>query len=157
MSSCTNELLYRAFAVKWRQEGWNGLSDFFEAQAVEERGHHLRVVEHILNRGGTFTFESLPASPATFIDTISCAEAFVAREAMTSRMYVEALDLAGQAKDPFFGGLVKWFLKAQVLEEAEAGDFLRLAQSFAKMGAMGTCHMSQMVHKLMPNRETQPE
>jgi ferritin len=55
--------IYISYASWAASEGYDGIANFLFRHAEEERNHMMKVLEYILERGGTVKVEAIPAPP----------------------------------------------------------------------------------------------
>ena len=117
----TNEMnssyIYLAMSAHFSARNLNGIAHWFRIQYDEERGHALRIFDHILDRGGTVTLAPL-AQPALRWD--SALAAFTEardEERRIARTIDELIEFAAAEKDHATRILLDWFVTEQVEEE----------------------------------------
>lgn len=124
----TNELnssyTYLAMSAHFAARNLNGFAHWFRVQYEEERGHALRIFDHILERGGAVAL-SVVTQPAGNWD--APLDAFTEardEERRVAQSIDELIDLAAGEKDHATRILLDWFVTEQVEEERITTEIL---------------------------------
>lgn len=127
---------YAALGYWCDVEHWSGYSQFFHKQAVEERAHAARILQHLADRDVVPQIGALAAPKKDFEDLEECAKTAYELERANTRgihaAYSAALahgDLAAQV-------MLHWFIAEQVEEEAWSDKMLTKTRRAACSGAL---------------------
>jgi ferritin len=117
----TNELnsgyTYLAMSAHFATRNLNGFAHWFRVQYEEERGHALRIFDHMLERGGEVSL-SLVTQPARSWNSALSAFTEARDEERRIAQSIDGLmDLAAGEKDHATRILLDWFVTEQVEEE----------------------------------------
>ena len=101
-----------------------GMSSWMRIQSEEERGHALRFMDFILDRGNKLVIGDREKPQADFESPKAVFEAALAQEQSVTRL-IRALYLkASEEKDVESYPLLEWFLTEQVEEESTVQKIL---------------------------------
>ncbi len=136
--------LYLAMAAHFESVNLLGFASWMRKQADEERGHGMRLWEHVFDRGGRVELKAIEQPPASFGKPLEVFQQVLEHEqkvtASINALYALALkegDVAAQI-------WLQWFVNEQVEEEKTASeviDQLKLAGD----QAFGALFMDQHV------------
>jgi len=110
--------LYLAMASWAETQGYEGIANWFYAQAEEEHMHMLKFIRFINEKGGKAIIPALEMPPASFPDV---KHIFV--EALKHEQYItasinEIMHVAVEEKDFSSQNWLQWFVAEQTEEEA---------------------------------------
>ncbi len=111
-----------------------GFSRWMRLQAQEEVAHAMKLVDFLLDRGGTLVLGPIQKPHVNFSSPIEAMEAALEHEKKVTALINELYEKAVTGKDYAAQVLLQWFISEQVEEEKTAGDIveqLRLAGSSA--------------------------
>lgn len=108
--------------------GLKNLAGRFRKQADEERGHAMKILDYVLEVGGTVTLGALSAPTSQFASVVAIAEAALAHEQKVTRQINDLVALAERENDYATRSFLQWFVDEQVEEIASATHFLQLAR-----------------------------
>src|SRR5215813_13365711 len=66
--------IYLSYASWASEGGYAGVANFLFRHAQEERNHMMKILEYILERGGTVKIDAIPAPPANPSNMQDCFE-----------------------------------------------------------------------------------
>jgi ferritin len=109
--------LYIAFAAWASGEGYAGISNFLFRHANEERGHMMKIVAYILERGANVKVETIPApgEPPTSIQ--NCFEQVLKQEVSNTKAIFKIVKMSFDAEDWATWHFMQWFVNEQTEEE----------------------------------------
>jgi len=115
---------YLAMSVHFSACNLNGFAHWFRVQYDEERTHALRILDHILDRGGTVSL-SVASEPQQCWESPSAAfSAALEEERRIAGSIDELMELAIQEKDHATRILLDWFVTEQVEEERSTSEIV---------------------------------
>lgn len=131
------ELVYLGMTVYFEKELYKGFAAWFRKQAGEERVHALKIIDYMLDRGGS---PVLPAIAAPKVKYSGAAEAFasaLAHERGNTEGIYNCLATAQKVNDPATIEMLQWFVKEQVEEEKWAEEYSQMIERIhASIGGM---------------------
>lgn len=112
---------YLAMAV-WAeiQPGLDGVTNFFYQQSSEERGHMLKLIRYVNERGGFAVVPALPQPVVTFPSLKHVFQDFLRHEVAVSESINELVGLAFEQRDFATHNFLQWYVSEQIEEEALA-------------------------------------
>ncbi len=116
--------LYLSMAVWAESQGFSGVADFMYAHAEEERGHMLKIVKYVNERGGDTIVPSIAQPPADFQTLRAVFETLLDHEIMVTESINEIVFVTLQEKDYTTHNFMQWFVSEQIEEEALARTIL---------------------------------
>lgn len=147
--------LYLSMATWSEIAGFEGVSNWFYAQADEERMHMLKFVKYINERGGHAVIPTIDAPPATFESIQTIFKAVIEHEQYITNSINEIVFHCIESKDYTTHNWIQWFVNEQIEEEANVRsiiDKLKLAGNHSLyqfdrdiMGLRGTSASSASV------------
>ncbi|GAB1789261.1 ferritin [Priestia megaterium] len=124
--------LYLAMSNYMNRLNYKGMGSWLRLQSEEERTHMLKLIDYLVDRGGTVELSSLPAQPSEFGTPLETFQKVLEHEKFVTNSYRQAFHFISQANDPQTLVIVQDFLREQVDEEAQAQtivDRLKIAQN----------------------------
>jgi len=109
--------LYLAMANYFEQIHLPGFAHWMSVQAEEERGHAMKFVEHLNDRGGKVVFQALDQPPSEFKGPLDVFQQVQAHEEKVTSLIHALYDTAVQENDKPAQVLLHWFINEQVEEE----------------------------------------
>ena len=116
--------IYLSYGCWADSEGYGGVKNFLFRHASEERNHMMKVIEYIMERGGTVKIEAIKAPPANPKNLQDCFEKTFKHEVDNSNAIYEIVDLAHEEKDWATFNFAQWFVKEQIEEEKLVMDLI---------------------------------
>lgn len=129
--------IFLAYGCWASASGFPGIGNFLFRHSHEERNHMQKIVEYILQRGGTPVISAIPAPPADPENLMDCFEKVFQHEVDNTNAIYQLVELSMNEKDWATWNFAQWFVKEQVEEEALALDLLdkvKMAQSKGTAG-----------------------
>ncbi|MFE4047704.1 MULTISPECIES: ferritin [unclassified Priestia] len=124
--------LYLAMSNYMNKLNYRGMGTWLRLQSEEERTHMLKLIDYLVDRGGTVELSSLPAQPSEYGTPLETFQKVLEHEKFVTNSYRQAYEYISQANDQQTLIIIQEFLKEQVDEEAQSQtivDRLRLAQN----------------------------
>ncbi len=109
--------LYLAMASWADVQGLEGISSWFYAQAEEERGHMLKFIHYINERGGHAIVPVIEQPPKEFEGVKELFDASLEHEQMVTAAINDIVSLALEEKDYTTNNWLQWFVDEQLEEE----------------------------------------
>ncbi|MFO7978923.1 MAG: ferritin [Bacteroidales bacterium] len=110
--------LYLSMASWVETKGYAGISEWFYAQAEEERMHMLKIVRFINERGGHAVVPALEQPPKDFKGVKMIFEAALEHEQMVTDSINNIVAMSLEAKDYGTHNWIQWFVQEQMEEES---------------------------------------
>ena len=139
--------LYLAMASWAEQNGLGGFGAWLYAQAEEEKGHMLKFVKYINERGGKAIIPAFSKPPVDFKDAVEMFDEVLKHEQFISASINEIVDLTVTEKDFATNNFLQWFVAEQVEEESSVQSIVD------KLKLGGKNIMYQMDRDIMRLRE----
>jgi ferritin len=119
---------YTAVGAYYTAETFPQLARYFYAQADEERGHALKMVDYLLDRGAQVDFGAIDSPRTTFPDHVAPIAIALDQERQVTVRINELVAIARETKDFQSEQFLDWFLQEQVEEESSMQDLLQVAE-----------------------------
>ena len=119
-----NAQIYLAYASWAASEGYDGISNFLFRHANEERGHMMKFLEYILERGATVQIQPIGAPDGLPNNMLDCFErTFMAEVENTTSIY-KLVKMSFDEGDWATWHFLQWFVKEQTEEETMVMNML---------------------------------
>jgi ferritin len=116
---------YLALSTWCDDEGFRGAAAWLRGQSLEERGHALKLIDYMGDRGGKVTLGALAQPDADFASLLDVFKAVLQQERDVTEAIHELFRTAeSQRGEPSLQVLLHWFIEEQVEEERTAGDIV---------------------------------
>ena len=115
---------YLACAVHYDRLTMPRMASFFYAQALEERGHALMMVQYLLDIDAEISIPGVDAPVASFEDVVAPVELALAQERRVTAQINALLKAARDESDYASEQFLQWFIKEQVEEVATMSALL---------------------------------
>ncbi len=119
---------YLACAVYYDALTMPQMAAFFYAQALEERGHAMMMVQYLLDTDAEVVLPAVAAPVATFADVVAPVELAVEHERRVTEQINGLLRIAREESDFASEQFMQWFIKEQVEEVATMSDLLAVVR-----------------------------
>ena len=116
--------LYLSMAVWADSQGLSGVAEFMYAHAEEERGHMLKLVKFVAERGGDVVVPLIEQPPSDFQTIRAVFETLLDHEIMVTESINEIVYVTLQEKDYTTHNFMQWYVSEQIEEEALARTIL---------------------------------
>ena len=110
---------YLAIAVHYDALTMPQMAAFFYAQAMEERGHSLMMVQYLLDTDADVTIPGVEAPQSSFTDVVAPVQLALDQERRVTEQINGLLKIAREENE-----FMQWFIKEQVEEVATMSDLL---------------------------------
>lgn len=115
---------YVAVAVYYDGETLPRLAAFFYQQAVEERGHALKMVQYLMDQDVEVVIPAVAAPKNGFADIVEPVQLALEQEKQVTSQIEHLAKVARDAGDYQSEQFIQWFLKEQVEEVSTMSDLL---------------------------------
>jgi ferritin len=115
---------YLAMASWADVKGYSGVSEFFYAQAEEERLHMTKLVKFVNERGGKVIIPALDKPKGDFDSLTALFEKFLSSEVFVTEQINRVIYECLQHKDYNVHNFMQWYVSEQLEEEAVARTLL---------------------------------
>lgn len=119
---------YLAVSVWCAAQTLPRLEAFFTAQADEERGHALKMVRYLVDRGERVELGAIAAPKMEFADHVEPVRVALEQEVRVTAQITGLAQIAREDGDLLAEQFMQWFIAEQVEEEASMGALLAVAQ-----------------------------
>ena len=110
--------IYLAMASWAENKGMAGIAGWLYAQADEERGHMLRFIKFVNERGGAAVIPAFKQPPVKYKGINDVFKEVLKHEQFITASINEVLEAAIAEKDHATANWIQWFVKEQVEEES---------------------------------------
>ncbi len=115
---------YIACAVYYDGLTMPQMARFFYAQALEERGHAMMMVQYLIDQSAPVRIPSVDQPITDFGDIVAPAELALEQEKRVTGQINELTKIAREENDFASDQFMQWFVKEQVEEVATMGDLV---------------------------------
>lgn len=122
--------IYLSYGCWADSEGYGGIANYLFRHSQEERNHMMKVMQYIMERGGTAKIEAVKAPPANPKNLQDCFEKTFKHEVDNTNAIYDIVNLSHEEKDWATYNFAQWFVKEQIEEEKlvmELLDKLKIA------------------------------
>ncbi len=120
----SSSYLYLAMSTDLEAKEFPGLARWMRAQSEEERGHGMRIFEHIVKRHGRVALAAIETPPQDFGSPLEAFRAALAHEREVTVAIDQVIAQAADHNDNAAQNLLRWFVDEQVEEEDTAADIV---------------------------------
>ena len=117
--------LYLSMAAYFETGNLPGFGNWMRLQADEERGHAMKLYDHLIDRGGTVVLKAIPAPESTWPTALDVFKVVDNHEEQITASINALYERAQSEKDYPAQVLLHWFITEQVEEEKSAGEIVR--------------------------------
>jgi ferritin len=115
---------YLACAIYYDALTMPRMAAFFYAQALEERGHAMMMVQYLVDTDAEVVIPAVDAPTSAFADLVAPVELALAQERTVTDQINGLLRIAREEGDFASEQFMQWFIKEQVEEVATMSDLL---------------------------------
>ncbi len=115
---------YVAVAVYYDGETLPRLARFFYDQALEERGHAMKMVQYLMDQDADVVIPAVAAPKNGFADIVEPVQVSLDQERKVTEQIGNLARIARETGDYQSEQFMQWFLKEQVEEVASMSDLL---------------------------------
>ena len=119
---------YTALAAYYDRLTFPRLAKFFYAQADEERGHAMKMVEYLRDTGAELRLGEVAAPRTDFADHVEPIKLALESERKVSVAIAAIYEIARETNDFASESFMQWFVDEQVEEESTMEDLLQVAE-----------------------------
>jgi ferritin len=119
---------YTALAAYYDRLTFPRLAKFFYAQADEERGHAMKMVDYLRDTGAELRLGEVAAPRTDFADHVEPIKLALESERKVSVAIAAIYEIARETNDFASESFMQWFVDEQVEEESTMEDLLQVAE-----------------------------
>jgi ferritin len=127
--------LYLSMAAFFENKNLPGFAKWMHVQADEERGHGMKLYEHLVDRNGRVLLKAISAPATEWKSNLEAFKEVQEHEAAVTTSINTLYELAIKEKDYPAQVLLQWFISEQVEEEKNAAE---IVQQLELINAHGT-------------------
>jgi ferritin len=127
--------LYLSMAAYFENKNLPGFAKWLHVQTDEERGHGMKLYQHLVDRGGRVMLKAIAAPATEWKSYLEVFKEVQVHEAAVTASINSLYELALKEKDYPLQVLLQWFINEQVEEEKNAAD---IVQQLELIDAHGT-------------------
>jgi len=127
--------LYLSMAAAFENKNLPGFAKWMHVQADEERGHGMKLYEHLVDRGGRVALKAIAAPATEWKSNLDVFKEVQVHEAAVTASINALYELALKEKDYPAQVVLQWFITEQVEEEKNAAE---IVQQLELIDAHGT-------------------
>jgi len=116
--------LYLAMSAHCESRSFKGFGAWLRVQFQEEQQHALKLIDHVLARGGAPALKPIAAPKADFGTIPQVFEAVLEHERHITERVHKLHELAVTEKDVSAQVFMQWYVNEQVEEEAHASEIV---------------------------------
>jgi ferritin len=124
----TASLQYIAIALHFDRETLPELSKFFHAQATEEHGHAMKLLQYINDAGGTAVVPATRDTKNHFEGAEEAVQLALNQELKVTEQINHLVDQAAGEKDHLTRQFLQWFVTEQLEEVSSMTDLLNVVK-----------------------------
>ena len=117
--------LYLSMAAYFEDQNLPGFGRWLHVQEGEERGHAMRLYQHLIDRGGRVLLTSIAAPETEWKSSLEAFRVVQRHEAEVTASINGLYEVALKQKDYPAQVLLRWFINEQVEEEKNAAEIVR--------------------------------
>lgn len=117
---------YLAMATWCESENYAGFAKWFKVQHREELKHAMKFYDHVMDRGGKVSLESLAAPLGSFKSPKHVFESALALEQANTKAIHALYEIALKESDFASQPILLWFINEQIEEEKSVYDIIAL-------------------------------
>ena len=116
--------LYLSMALYFEKLSLPGFAKWMRVQFTEEQTHAMKMLDYVVDRGGTLSLSTIEKPAADFKSTTDVFERTLAHEQKVTSLIHNLFALATKENDYASMEMLQWFIKEQVEEEKNASLIL---------------------------------
>ena len=124
--------LYLQMACMCRAMSLDRVATFFRAQTEEERAHALKILDYVLEVGGTVKLAQIPAPRTTWPSVLAALKEALKHEQTVTAQIHALVAQAEKDKDYPTRSFLNWYVDEQVAEQASFGQLVDVATMAGK-------------------------
>jgi ferritin len=124
--------LYLSMSTWFDAQGWEGMAKWMFSQAKEEDGHAMKLMHYIQEQQGRVILKGIEQPKTEWASPLDAfQDAYKHEQYITSRVH-SLVKLAKEENDYATEGMLQWYVKEQVEEEATAA---KIVQDLERIGS----------------------
>ncbi len=123
--------LYLAMSAWFESQNFPGFASWMKVQAREENAHAMKFFESVNERRGRVVLKAIKEPGKEWKSPLAAFEAALEHEQYITGRINDLVNLATAEKDHATAGLLQWFVKEQVEEEASADRMVQMLKMAA--------------------------
>lgn len=116
--------LYLAMSAHCERRSFKGFAHWLKVQAQEETVHAVKLIDFLLDRGGSLELQPIAAPPREFGTIIQVFEQTLEHEKGITTRINSLFELARNERDYASEITLQWYVTEQVEEEANVGQIV---------------------------------
>ncbi|MEE8349280.1 MAG: ferritin [Acidobacteriota bacterium] len=116
--------LYLAMSIHCEEINLDGFAHWMRLQSSEERGHSMKLLNYLHNRGGRVVLEVIAKPPSKFRSPKQMFQEVLKSEQSVTKEINKLYEMAKKEGDHATEVELQWFVQEQVEEEKTAKDIL---------------------------------
>ena len=122
------EVVYHGMYIYFEKELLKGFAAWFKRQFNEERSHAAKIIEYMLDRGGSPVIPATKAPKTSYAAPLDAFKGALAHERANTAGIHACLETAQTVGDPATVEMLQWFVKEQVEEEKWAEEYTQMLE-----------------------------
>ncbi|OEU51349.1 MAG: ferritin [Desulfobulbaceae bacterium S3730MH12] len=114
--------LYLSMSTWFSERSLSGFASWMRAQAQEELYHSTKMLDYLLERGGSAEFEAIDKPQCSWSSPLEVIQETADHEAKVTGLINDLVDAALAERDHATNNFLQWFVAEQVEEEASVGE-----------------------------------
>jgi ferritin len=127
--------LYLSMAVYFEGQNLPGFANWMKAQSAEENEHGMKMLDHVLDRGGSVSLQAIDKPAADFKSATDAFERALAHEQKVTSLIHTLYATAMKENDFASMEMLQWFIKEQVEEEKNTSLVLEQLKMAGEKGS----------------------
>ena len=123
--------LYLAMSAWFESQNLPGFASWMKVQAREENGHAMKFFDYVSERRGRVVLKAIKEPGKEWKSPLAAFEAALEHEQYITGCINDLVNLSAAEKDHATAGLLQWFVKEQVEEEASADRIVQMLKMAA--------------------------
>lgn len=120
--------VYYGMHIYFEQELFKGFSAWFKHQVAEEMSHAAKLIDYILDRGGSPAIPGTKAPKMKYDSTLAAMKSAMSHEHANTAGIHACLKVAAKVDDPATLEMLHWFVKEQVEEEQWTDEYVQMVE-----------------------------
>ncbi len=130
-------IVYYGMYIHFEKELFKGFAAWFKHHVGEEMSHASKIIEYMLERGGSPVIPATKAPKNKYASTLEAMKSALAHECANTAGIHTCLKVAAKADDPATTEMLQWFVKEQVEEEQWAEEYVQMVEKIqSSVGGM---------------------
>jgi len=114
--------LYLAMSSWFSEKSLSGFAGWMRAQAQEELFHSIKILDYILERGGSVQLDTIEKPKGSWSSPLEVIQETADHEAKVTGLINDLVDVGLKERDHAANIFLQWFVAEQVEEEASVGE-----------------------------------